>query len=136
MSAVGFFKKPRLVPQGARKGAAGMAEQLALQELVGNGAAVDGDERALPSSPPVVDGPGDKLFACAALPIDENRGVGLLDSVDQGTDEGEGPAGPDERVRTPDRAEGIFRRGVANASRSAAARDWVKKRTVSRSAEE
>ena len=63
---------------GAGEGAALVAEQLALEQLVGNRRAVDGDEGSAPVGV-VVDGAGDQLLAGAGLALDEHGGVGRRD---------------------------------------------------------
>src|SRR5437762_222353 len=66
----------------SREGAALMSEDLALDERLGNGGAVDGDERALTAVGALVDRPRDQLLAGAALAVDEDRraaGGGQLD---------------------------------------------------------
>jgi len=45
-----------------------MAEQFALQERLGNGRTVDGQERGLAAPAVVVDGAGDQFLARAAFP--------------------------------------------------------------------
>src|SRR5204862_76531 len=68
--------------RGAFTGA-DVAEELALEEVLGDGAAVDADERLLPALPPVVDGARDDLLAGPALAGDEHRHVGVLDAIDE-----------------------------------------------------
>ena len=63
-----------------------MAEELALEEGLRDGGAVDGDERPLPAPPRLVDDPRGQLLARAALAGDEDRGVGVADLLDQGPD--------------------------------------------------
>src|SRR5215467_720622 len=62
---------------GAREGALLVAEQLALQEGLWNGAAVDGHEGTGVTRTVGVHGAGDQLLARAALPFAENGGVRL-----------------------------------------------------------
>src|SRR5207244_7706809 len=59
----------------SREGAALVSEDLALDERLGNGGAVDGDERALAAVGALVDRPRDQLLAGAALAVDEDRGA-------------------------------------------------------------
>jgi hypothetical protein len=68
-------KSPGAVGGGAGEGAAGVAEELALQEGLGHGAAVDGDEGVGRAGRLVVNEPGDALLADAALARDEHGGV-------------------------------------------------------------
>ena len=56
-----------------------MAEQLALDELLGNRAAVDGNEGALGPRGEVVQGARDQLLACSALAGDQHRRPGRRD---------------------------------------------------------
>ncbi|HVP92021.1 MAG TPA: hypothetical protein VMS75_12490 [Terriglobales bacterium] len=59
-----------------------MAEELRLDELLGNGGAVDLDELLLGPQAVGVDGPGDELLARAALALDEDGRVGRGDLED------------------------------------------------------
>jgi len=63
-----------------------MAEQLALQELRGDGRAVDGDEHPVRARGKVMDGPGHELLPRAAFPGDQHRGVCVGHLLDQGED--------------------------------------------------
>ena len=80
------------LPAGrAGEGAALMPEQLALQQLPGDGRAVDGHERSVLARAAVMDHPGEELLAGAALP-EQKHGRGadrdllrLLLRVQQGT---------------------------------------------------
>ncbi|MGB9004665.1 MAG: hypothetical protein WCB96_02970 [Candidatus Aminicenantales bacterium] len=74
--AVGLVKLARFALGGARKSALLMAEELRLDELLGNGRAVHLDERLLGPQAVVVDGPGNKLLARSALSVDKHGGVG------------------------------------------------------------
>ena len=60
-----------------------MAEELALQQVLGDRAAVDRHEGALDPLALVVDVPGDELLAGAALPADQDVGLGVGDLGDQ-----------------------------------------------------
>src|SRR6202008_933278 len=70
---------------GAGEGALLVAEELALEQRVGQRGAVDGDERLAPARGEVVDGLGDELLAGAALALDEHgaRDRGHLLDLDQ-----------------------------------------------------
>ena len=59
-----------------------VAEQLAFQQRLGQGGAVEADERAVLARAGVVDGPGDQLLADAALAADQHRGVGAGHAAD------------------------------------------------------
>ena len=54
-----------------------MAEQLALQQVLGERAAVDADERAVAARAELVDRLGDQFLAGAGLAQEQHRGVGL-----------------------------------------------------------
>ena len=58
----------RLILLGVGKGALAVAEQLALDEGVRDGPAVDGDERPILAGALVVDGPSRQLLACPGPP--------------------------------------------------------------------
>src|SRR5271169_7226229 len=58
---------------GTGKGAAFVAEQLALQEGLWNRRAIHGDERPVRPVAVLVDGPGDQLLAGAGGSPDEHR---------------------------------------------------------------
>src|SRR5690606_33661324 len=66
-AAVGAFEGAALRAHGAGEGAALVAEELALGELSGDGAAVDRDERAAAAARDLVDRARDELLAGAAL---------------------------------------------------------------------
>src|SRR5207247_8989032 len=57
----------------SREGAALVSENLALDKRLGNGGAVDGDERALAAAGALVDRPRDPLLAGAALAVAQDR---------------------------------------------------------------
>jgi hypothetical protein len=63
-----------------------VAEQLVLQDLPRERAAVQGDERPLAPGGLLVNGPGDQLLAGAALPDDEDAGIGWGHGLDDGED--------------------------------------------------
>ena len=67
---------------GAGEGTALVAEELGLEELEGEGGAVDLDEGALAAGGAVVDGAGDELLADAGLAPDEDGGIGVGDLID------------------------------------------------------
>jgi len=75
-AAVGVLEASESGFGGAGEGALGVAEELALEDALGQGAAVEGDEAALAPPAVVVEGAGDELLACAALAVDEDGGVG------------------------------------------------------------
>ena len=76
---------PVLLADRAREGAALVAEELALEDRLGDGGAVDGDERPARARRPLVDVAREELLARAALAEDEHRrltGRGLGRDVD------------------------------------------------------
>ena len=68
---------------GAGEGALLVAEQLRLDQILGDRRAVDLDERALGARTPVVQGVGDELLAGAVLALDEHVGVARRHGVHQ-----------------------------------------------------
>ena len=81
-AAVGELELAELALVGAGEGAALVAEELGLEELEGEGGAVDLDEGALAAGGAVVDGAGDELLADAGLAPDEDGGIGVGDLID------------------------------------------------------
>ena len=71
---VGLLELADLALGGAGEGALLVAEQLALQQRLGERRAVEADERPLLARAGEVDGAGDQLLADAALAADEHRG--------------------------------------------------------------
>src|SRR5690606_39173106 len=78
-----FAEKALAIAIGAREGPAHVAEELAFEQVLGDGAAVDGDERLFRPGAGFVDGAGDHFLAGAALAGDEDGDVGVLDAVDE-----------------------------------------------------
>ncbi len=78
MPSVALAEEAFAVAIGAGEGAADVAEELALEEVLGDGAAVDAREGLLGAGTGVVEGAGDDLFAGAALAEDQHRDVGVL----------------------------------------------------------
>ncbi len=76
------LKPPFPVLEGSREGAALMAEQLALQQFLRDGSAIDGNKRFVPPIAVEMDGVGDELLARPAFPQDEHCGVTLGDPLD------------------------------------------------------
>jgi hypothetical protein len=63
-----------------------VAEELAVEELLGQPGGVDTDERPAGAPPEAMEGLGDRALAAPRLPLDEDRDVGrgdLLDLVEQ-----------------------------------------------------
>src|SRR5262249_9437095 len=71
-----------LVLDRAGEGAPLVAEELRLQERLGQRSAVDRDELLVLARRGVVDRPGDQLLARSALPGDENGRRDLPDALD------------------------------------------------------
>ena len=69
------LEEPGPVGGGAGEGASHVAEQLALEQLLGNGGAIDGGEVLLGPRAHPVDGAGQDFLAGPALAGDEHRGV-------------------------------------------------------------
>ena len=67
----------------AGEGAAFVAEQFAFQQLLGDGGAVDREERLLAAVAVMINGAGDQFLAGAALAGDERGGVGGGDLADE-----------------------------------------------------
>src|SRR5437868_6937778 len=75
-AAVALLELADAAAVGAGEGALLVAEQLALQQVLRDGRAVEGQERRLGPWAVLVDGAGDDLLAGAALPRDQH-GKGL-----------------------------------------------------------
>ncbi len=82
-SAVGLHEEAPARAVGAGEGAAGVAEELALQQVLRNRRAVDRHERAAASRRLGVDGPGENLLAGAALAGEQHRGLELCRALDE-----------------------------------------------------
>ena len=65
--------RPEPALRGAGEGALLVAEQLALEQRLGQGGAVDRDERLAPPGREVVDRLGDQLLAGARFALDQHR---------------------------------------------------------------
>ena len=72
-AAVGLLEAPFAPPDRAGERAALVAEELALEQRLGERGAVQLDERLLGARAVLVDGRGDELLAGAALAGDEHR---------------------------------------------------------------
>ena len=73
---MGGLEAAGAVVDGAGERAADVAEQLAFQQALAQGAAVDADERAARGGAEAVDGLGDQLLAGAGLAQQQHRGAG------------------------------------------------------------
>jgi hypothetical protein len=94
-AAAGGHQEAVLVPDGAGEGSLHVAEELGLQQALGEGAAVDGDEGAVGAVGEAVDVAGQDLLAGAALAGDEDGGVGGGDGLGEADDLEEGAVLPD-----------------------------------------
>src|SRR5437867_2030926 len=74
---VRLLEQPHLLHRRARERALGVAEELRLDEILGQRRAVDLDERPLAAARALVQGVGDQLLAGAALAEDQHVGVGV-----------------------------------------------------------
>ena len=72
----GGADQAELIAVGAGEGAAAVAEQLAFEQVAGDGGAVEGDERLLGAVRVVVNRAGENLLAGAALAGDQNVDLG------------------------------------------------------------
>jgi hypothetical protein len=81
-AAVGLREQARVVAHRSGEGAAAVAEELAVDERVGQRGAAHGDEGTPLAA--LVDGAGQKLLAGAALAADQDRHVGSRDLLDLG----------------------------------------------------
>jgi hypothetical protein len=70
------------VPVGPGERAALMSEQLGFDEVLRDGAAIDGDERAMRAGTALVNGACHELLAAARLAGDEDGGLGGRDLFD------------------------------------------------------
>ena len=75
----GGADEAEVVAVGAGEGAAAVAEELAFEQVAGDGGAVEGDEGLLRAVREFVDGAGEDLLAGAALAGDQDVDVGLGD---------------------------------------------------------
>ena len=90
-AAVGLLELADPAAVGAGEGALLVAEELALQEGLGDGGAVDGQEGGLAAEAVLIDGPGDQFLAGPALAGDQDGHVlaggaadGLVDRLHGG----------------------------------------------------
>ena len=82
-AAVALLELADAAAVSAGEGALLVAEQLALQQVLRDGGAVEGQERSLSAGAVLVDGAGDKLLAGATLPGDQH-GKGLVGDTADG----------------------------------------------------
>src|SRR5207247_1719214 len=82
-AAVGALEAAGARRDGAREGALLVAEELALEDTLGEGLHVDGDERAADALAPVVEQAGDQLLPRPALALDQHRGAARRHAADE-----------------------------------------------------
>ena len=83
-AAVGLLELADLLLGRAGERSLLVAEQLGLDQLLGNGRAVDLDEALAAAQAVAVDGARDELLADAALALDQHRRVGRRGAADRG----------------------------------------------------
>jgi len=77
-----------------------VTEQLALENALGEGLAVDGDEGVADAVAPIVEQAGGELFAGAAFPLDEDGGFARRDSAQHVEEVAHRLALGDDRLRS------------------------------------
>lgn len=97
---MGQLEAPGAGADGAGEGALLVAEELALDEPLGDRRGVDGDEGAIPARTEFVDRPGDDLLAGPALPRDDRRRVAGGEELDGAEELAHRPALADEGPET------------------------------------
>ncbi len=95
-AAVGHLEDALARGGGAGEGALLVAEEFALDEVLGDGAAVEDHEGAVAASRGRVGGAGDDLFAGAGLALDHDGGIGRRDLLEDGVDLAHLGVAPDE----------------------------------------
>src|SRR6185295_11296167 len=80
--AIGFFEESPAITVGVGESSLLVPEQLALQQILGDGAAVDRDERRATPRASAMERARDELLARAALARDEDRGLVVRDLRD------------------------------------------------------
>ena len=91
-AAIGRLDLADRLPRGAGEGALFVAEQLAFEQVVGNGGAIDGDEALAAPRRQVVHGAREELLARAALAEQQDGGARARDFFDR---RGRSAAAPD-----------------------------------------
>ncbi len=97
-AAVGGLEGADALAIRAREGAAHVPEELALDEVRRDRAAVDDDERLVGPRPALEDLRRDELLAGAALALDEHVDVARRDLLEEGEELAHGDAGAGERA--------------------------------------
>ena len=98
-AAVGELEQPLLLLPGVGEGAPLVAEQLALQELVRQRRAIDGDEELGRSAARGMDGSRHDLLARSALALDQDGGLARGEPRDRVANLRDRARVPDEAVR-------------------------------------
>ena len=91
---------------GIREGPAYVAEELALQQRLGERGAVHHDERTGLAPPAVVERSGDELLARTRLARDQHGGVGVHNPIEQIVEPSHRRAGAEQRPETPGLVDG------------------------------
>ena len=91
-------KAPARAPGRAGEGAPAVAEQLGVQQGLGQRPAVDDHERPLGARRGIVQRPGDQLLAGAGLALDQHRRLAGGDLGQAGEQLAHGRAGPQQRA--------------------------------------
>ncbi len=107
MPPLASSKSPRRSLHGVGEGALLVPEELALEQVLRDGAAVDRDERAAAAAAAPVNRARDELFADAALAGDEHRGLVVGDLRD----------GLEDRPASAGSSRGCPRTGSPSGSR-------------------
>src|SRR4029079_15105618 len=100
-AAVRQLEAPRLLAGGTGEGALLVAEELALDQRLGQRRAVEGDERPLAARRHRVDAARHQALAGAALAADEDRRAALCLSFDRLLELVDGAPLPEERAEMP-----------------------------------
>src|SRR5262249_34950803 len=100
----GLLKQAVAIRCRAGKGASNVSKELALDEIVGDGAAIDGNERAVCSLRGLMKRASDKFLAGPRLPANEDGRVRRRDALHHGVD------APHRGARADDLAEPFARR--------------------------
>ena len=104
-AAVRRLEEPLLALVGVGERALHVAEELALQQVLGKGPAVDGDEGRVLARRQGVDGLGHELLARPALSRDEHGGAGGSDRAHDVEEAGHGPRHPEDPLEAVARPE-------------------------------
>ena len=107
-AAVGRLERSGAIAVGAGEGAAHVTEELALDEVRADRAAVDDDERLLRARAALHDLGRDELLARAALALDEDVDVALRDLVEQREHPSHRQARADERAERRQHRNEVF----------------------------